>query len=111
MPFGLVGREHDLADLRAVRLAVVDAGQVGDALLVVGEAVVGEVEAAVGVEHQVVRRPQRVAVALRVQVLTSPVSRSTVWMRPPMYWSLVTAPGNVIPSSCVSVKRAPLLQT
>src|SRR3546814_968466 len=54
---GRVGREDDLLARRAVDRRVVHAGAVAGALE--AHAVVGEPEAAVGVEHDVVRRPQR----------------------------------------------------
>ena len=82
-----------------------------DPLLVVDEAVVGEVEAAVGVEDEVVRGQQRVPSHSVYRSVTVPVAGSTVWMRPPMYFAFVSPPGNVSPSMSVSVKRPPLLHT
>ena len=58
------GEDHLLAR-RAVGLGVVDAGAVAGALL--ADAVVGEPEAAVAVEHEVVGRPQRSPGRLRVE--------------------------------------------
>ncbi len=61
-------REHDLPDLGPIRLGVVDRRQVAGAGGVVADAVIGEIEAAVAVNHQIVRRAERPAVALGVQV-------------------------------------------
>src|SRR6185312_10676911 len=63
-----VGREQlmqDLLDLRAVGLGVIESA-VG-AVFLVGTAVIGEPEAAIPVEHQIVRRLQRLAVAFRIE--------------------------------------------
>ena len=53
MPFGRQHRMRDLDDLRAVGLRVIDAAVV--AVARAGLAEIGEVEAAAGVEHDVVR--------------------------------------------------------
>ena len=62
---GAEDRIRHLDDLRAVRQRVVEAAMVARARVALAE--IGEIEAAVGVEHQVVRRRQLVAVAVRVE--------------------------------------------
>src|SRR5262249_11816418 len=59
-----VERVDDLADHRAVRARIEEPRPV--ALPLAQLAVVGEPEAAVGIEHEIVRAAQRMAVALRV---------------------------------------------
>ena len=61
-------RIGDLVDPGAVALGVVQRADVRLARGVVVDAVVREVEAAVAVHHEIVRRPQRSAVALGVQI-------------------------------------------
>ena len=66
-PFGASSGKITSRDRRAVGLRVEDAGAVARALL--AQAVVGEVEAAVAVEHEVVGRAQRAPVAFLVEHL------------------------------------------
>ena len=67
---GVVEAVDELGDRRAVGRAVVHAGLV--LVTSAGLAEIGEVEAALVVEHDVVRPAQRVAAALRVDVLDRP---------------------------------------
>ena len=64
MPFGRFDRMHLLADVAAIGRRVVDAGEIARPCRTVADAVIGEPEAAVGVEDEIIGRAQRSAVAL-----------------------------------------------
>ena len=104
---GRVEREDDLLAARAVGLGVVDAGAVAGA--VEAHAVVGEPEAAVAVEHEVVRRAERAARRLGVERGDRRRwTRSTRWIDPPFQVG-GTAPGIMRPITSSQLKQPPLL--